>query len=119
MKRVTKALPVTLLHVLAFGRSALVVADLDHGHLREAIESGSARHVYVPDRVGKLMRASGEFPWMPKAPSETGGPLRLWCNVGKTCVHGHYHLSVYGKFEAGKGAKLRAISKLAGVDAPT
>jgi hypothetical protein len=106
---------VELVHVPTFGRSALVVADLDRDHLRRvraAIEAGRARHVFVPDRVGRLMRASGEFPWMPKGASEKGGPLRLWCDVGPAKVHWHYHLSVYGKFESGKAAQLVAIRRL-------
>jgi hypothetical protein len=73
---------------------------------------GRAEHVFVPDAVGRLMRASGEFPWMPRAPADTGGPLRLWCEAGRARVHSHYHLSVYGKFEAAKVEQLGAIAQL-------
>lgn len=54
---------------------------------------------------------------MPTAPVDTGGALRLWREVGQARVHWHYHLSAYGKFEAGKVAQLGAIGELARVDA--
>lgn len=104
-----------LLHLPTVGVSSLTSDDLDRGHLRRlrgAIESGQAKHVFVSGRVGRLMHKSGVFPWMPKAPVDRGDPLKLWCAVGLTRVHWHYHFSVYGKFEALKAAQLAAIGNL-------
>jgi hypothetical protein len=106
---------VELIHVPTYGRSALVADDLDANHLRRircAIEQGSARHIFVADGVGKLMRASKLFPWMPATPMDNGGPLRVWHKIGDKTVFWHYHLSVYGKFEKKLTDQLSAIRGL-------
>jgi hypothetical protein len=106
---------IELVHVPTFGRSALNINDLNRIHLkriRRAIEGRGARNVFVPDKVGKLMHASGEFPWMPNAPADRGEALRLWRQLGETRIYWHYHFSVYGPFEARKAEQLEAIAKL-------
>lgn len=106
---------VELLHVPTYGRSNLLPSDLSEDHLRRlnaAIEHGNARHIFIPDRVGRLMRASGMFPWMPKAPQATGEDLKVWHRNGEKTVYWHYHFSVYGIFEEGKTRQLSAIRRL-------
>jgi hypothetical protein len=108
---------VELVHVPTFGRSALVNEDLDRDHLERlnrAIEHGNARHVFIPDGVAKLMRASSLFPWMPRTPVDVGGPLKVWHKTDRRTVHWHYHLSAYGKFEQEKTKQLNAIRDLMG-----
>lgn len=106
---------IELVDVPTYGRSNLVPGDLDPAHLQRlnrAILSGAARYVFIPDRVGKLMNASGYFPWMPRLPRRVGGALKLWHqHAGKT-VYWHYHLSVYGKAEREKRIQLGAIRAL-------
>jgi hypothetical protein len=106
---------VELVHVPTFGRSALVVADLDPNHLRRinhAIEHGNARHVFIPAGVAKLMRASGLFPWMPEVPIDVGGSLPIWHSNGRRTIYSHYHFSVYGKFEKGLTEQISTIHRL-------
>jgi hypothetical protein len=106
---------VELIDVPTYGRSDLRCEDLNGDHLRRlnaAIERGMARHVFVPDRVGKLMRSSGAFPWIPKAPNDVGDDLRIWHRAGGKTVYWHYHFSVYGIFEEGKTKQLQAIRRL-------
>lgn len=106
---------VELVHVPTFGRNTLVSEDLDSEHLRRlnhAIEHGNARHVFIPDGVAKLMRASGSFPWMPKTPIDDGRVLKVWHKTESKMIYWHYHLSVYGKFEQKKTRQLNAIGQL-------
>lgn len=89
--------------------------DLNGDHLRHlnaAIEHGTARHIFIPDRVGKLMRASREFLWMPKAPEGSGEDLKVWHKKGDKTIYWHYHFSVYGIFEEKKNKQLDAIRRL-------
>ena len=107
--------PIELVDVPTFGISSLSLGDLNRDHLmrlERAIMSPRTKHVFVPDRVGKLMRASGEFPWMPLTPASDGGPLKIWHRNEHTTVYWHYHFSVYGKFEEGKRNQLAAMRKL-------
>jgi len=106
---------IEMLHVPTAGRSNLTIDDLDRVHLlqlNEAIERGSARHIFVPAGVARLMRESSMFPWMPEVPNDTDGPLKIWRNTGSKTIYWHYHLSVYGKFEQKKTDQLKAIGRL-------
>lgn len=109
-----------LLSVPTYGRSALVPEDLDREHLlrlRSAIEDGCARYIFVPEGVGRLMRGSQLFPWMPTVPCDQDGPLKVWAELGSKTVFWHYHFSVYGRFERAKAEQLRAIGRLIGTTA--
>ena len=106
---------IEMLHVPTVGQSKLTVDVLDKDHLlrlQDAIEHGDARHIFVPAGVAKLMRRSSMFPWMPKAPSDTGGPFKIWRKTGPKTIYWHYHFSVYGKFEQKKTDQLKAIGQL-------
>jgi hypothetical protein len=106
---------VELLHLPTYGRSMLQVVDLNGDHLQRvnaAIEHGTARHIFIPDRVGKLMRSSGAFPWMPKTPADAGEDLKVWHRIGEKTIYWHYHFSVYGIFEERKTKQLQAIRRL-------
>jgi hypothetical protein len=71
-----------------------------------------SRHIFVSDGVGRLMRASRLFPWIPSKPISEEGPLKIWYKSGSKTVYWHYHFSVYGKYEAEKQRQLAAIAAL-------
>jgi hypothetical protein len=62
------------------------------------------------------MRATGEFPWVPKMPESNGNALKVWFKDEKKTVYWHYHLSVYGKFQEQKVKQLQEMSGL--LDSP-
>jgi hypothetical protein len=104
-----------LLNVPTVGRNKLEPLDFDKSYLKmlnAAILEGDAQHVFLPREVSRLMRASGEFDWLPVAPIDNSDELGiLHRSKGKT-VYSHLHFSVYGKFEAAKVAQARAIRSL-------
>ena len=109
---------VELLHVPTYGKSSLKIEDLNHEHLQRvnnAILRGRGQFIFIPDSVGRLMKASGCFPWLPKKPISEGGPLKVWLNTGSKIVYWHYHFSVYGRFDLAKQKQLRMIATLAGL----
>jgi hypothetical protein len=109
---------VELIHLPTYGRSKLVPGDLKLSHLdwlNRIITAGMARHVFVPDGVARLARASGAFAWMPKVPHSDGGALSIWYRAARTTVYCHYHLSVYGHQERKKQEQLGEIRRLAGL----
>ena len=107
-----------MLHVPTVGQSKLTIGDLDRDHLARlhgAIEGGSTRHIFVSPDVARLMRESSVFPWMPKAPSDTGGPLKIWRKTGSKTIYWHYHFSYWGRPQ--KADQLKAIGQLLNVPA--
>jgi len=104
---------IEMLHVPTVGRSNLTIADLDKDHLarlHDAIEHGDARHIFISPDVAKLMRESSVFPWMPKTPIDTGGPLKIWRKTGSKTIYWHYHFSYWGRPQ--KVEQLKAIGRL-------
>jgi hypothetical protein len=106
---------VELLHLPTYGRSNLAVEDLDTAHLmrlNDTILNGRAEFIFIPGSVGRLMRASKHFPWLPAQPTSGSSPLRTWLKSDTKTVYWHYHFSVYGKFEKDKQKQLAAITAL-------
>ena len=106
---------IELLHVPTVGRSRLAPADLSFHHLRlvnEAILAGAAQHIFVPQAVARLMRSTGQFPWLPSKPIEQFGPLGILYRQGVKAVYSHLHFSVYGKFEERKVNEAATIRSL-------
>lgn len=106
---------IELLHVPTYGRSALNVSDLSASHLQwldRVIRAGSARFVFVPAGVARLMRASGAFGWLPGSARVEGSALGVWHRTAKTTVFCHYHLSTYGHQERTKREQLNEIRAL-------
>lgn len=98
-----------------YGKSSLVVDDLNMNHLKRiknVLESGNVQYAFVPTSVGNLMKKSGMFPWLPSKPKLTNSPLRSWGTVGSSQILWHYHFSVYGKFEEIKSQQLDEIGRL-------
>ncbi len=106
---------VELLHVPTVGKSALVTTDLDESHLKvlnSAIIEGRAAHIFVPGRVAILMRATGAFPWLTKAPQNKVETLGvLFRNRSKT-VYSHLHFSTWGRSQQKKIQEVVAIRSL-------
>ena len=106
---------VEVLHHPTYGRSALDVVDLDRAHLQRLnalVQAGTARYVFVPDSVARLMRRSRAFPWLPNAPHDDGGALTVWHKTATTTVFCHYHLSTYGHQEQKKREQIAEIRRL-------
>ncbi|MEO7108099.1 MAG: hypothetical protein ABIZ09_17115, partial [Rhodoferax sp.] len=74
--------------------------------------TGAAQHIFVPQAVAQLMRATGRFAWLPRQPTEQSSPLRVLYRHGAKCVYNHLHFSVYGKFEERKMREATAIRSL-------
>jgi len=106
---------VEVLHLPTHGRSALGVMDLDSAHLQRLnalVQAGTARYVFIPDSVARLMRRSRAFPWLPNAPHDDGGALTVWHETATTTVFCHYHLSTYGHQEQKKREQIAEIRRL-------
>lgn len=106
---------VELLHVPTVGRNLLVAGDLLPAHLQRlhaAILDGPARHVFLPATVARLMRDSGSFPWLPRKPVDSLGPLGILHRVNGKTVYSHLHFSVYGKFASQKAEQALAMHEL-------
>ncbi|MBA4372011.1 MAG: hypothetical protein C0402_04030 [Thermodesulfovibrio sp.] len=106
---------VELLHLPTYGRSRLDTTDLDAAHLQRlnnVILHGRAQFIFIPGGVGRLMKESGFFSWMPQDPMAEEGPLKVWFRTGRQTVYWHYHFSVYGSFEREKQRQLGAIAAL-------
>lgn len=109
---------IEMLHVPTVGQSKLTVRDLDKDHLARlhgAIEGGGTRHIFVSPDVARLMRESAVFPWMPKAPMDTGGSLKIWRKTASKTIYWHYHFSYWGRPQ--KAEQLKAIGQLLNVPA--
>ncbi len=60
---------IELLHVPTVGRNKLVPADLSGSHLtklNDVLLHGSAKHIFIPRGVARLMHATKAFDWLPK-----------------------------------------------------
>lgn len=104
-----------LLHVPTVGRSKLVPADLNGGHLDridEAIRAGQARHIFLSSDVIRLMRASGSFEWLRGDAAQQAGVLDIVHREGPRTVYRHLHFSNYGKFQSRLDAEAKAIARL-------
>ncbi|MGR4869690.1 hypothetical protein ACIPRI_12580 [Variovorax sp. LARHSF232] len=110
---------VELLHIPTVGVSALVAADLDSAHLEwlnALIQHGARRHVFLSDKVIRLMLDSrrlfdsGLFPDLPKPIAKQVLPQLH--KVEETTIHQHLHFANYGKFQARMTDEAAAIFRL-------
>jgi hypothetical protein len=105
---------VELLHVPTIGRNKLSPEDLNPSHLQmlnSAILEGDAEHIFISAGVARLMRASGAFSWLPKAPT-TLGSLPLLYKANQRAVYQYLHFSNYGKFQLQLEREASAIALL-------
>jgi len=103
---------VELLHLPTTGQSKLELSDLDTGHLQNLaawIIEGSARHIFFPAGVVRLLRRSGLFDWIPSEPLGKRGDLKVLLDQPEKHVYQHLHFSNYGKFLEQKRREAREI----------
>jgi hypothetical protein len=116
---------VELLHIPTVGRSQLVAADLYPAHLdwlNSLMVSGTRRHVFLPDKVIRLMRESyrlmiksrrsGRLPfeWLREPiPNQVLPELHTF---GETTIYQMLHLANYGKFQARMTREAATIAAL-------
>jgi hypothetical protein len=93
---------VELLHLPTIGRSQLIPADLDPGHLKwldNVIRAGEARHIFVSAGVLRLMQTTDRFQWLRNSPTPKDS-LPVLYDDGRRKIYRHLHFSNYGKFQA-------------------
>lgn len=106
---------IELLHVPTVGRNQLTSTDLSREHLNrlnDAILRGSAKYIFIPSAVARLMRETALFDWLPARPASGQTGLGVLVQRGAKTVFSHLHFSVYGKFQARKdveAAEIRAL----------
>jgi len=84
------------------GISSLTVSDLDPDHLRllsDVFLYGSARHIFVSDKVGRLLQSTRKFRWLSSNPTSEAGGLKTYYRSGDKSVYKHLHFSNYGRFQ--------------------
>lgn len=90
---------IELLHLPTTGRSSLIPSDLFPDHLRwlaRIFNDGSAKYVFLPQGVARLMRQSKYFPWLSAKPPRSEGDLPVLCERKGQTVYEVYHFSCYG-----------------------
>lgn len=92
-----------LLHVPTVGSSQLEPPDLSARHLsmlNHAITIGKPTHIFVSDKVLRMMSKSKEFSWLPSKYLKTDTALQVVCRFSGKVVYKHLHFSSWwGKFE--------------------
>jgi len=90
---------IELLHLPTTGRSNLTLSDLSPTHisfLDRIFANGTAKHIFMPSSVTRLMRRTKAFPWLPmKALKKVGDIPVLYEKEGRM-VYEIYHFSCYG-----------------------
>jgi hypothetical protein len=90
---------IELLHLPTIGRSALTPSDLSPNHLgwlARIFSDGSAKYVFLPQGVARLMRQTTYFPWLSAKPLRSAGDLPVLCERNGQTVFEVYHFSCYG-----------------------
>jgi hypothetical protein len=106
---------IELLHVPTVGRNELVPGDFSTPHLtmlNNVLLYGRAKHIFVPDRVARLMRTLKAFARLAKTPLDCVGPLGVLYRRADKRVYKHLHFSVYGAFEMRRVDEAAAIRNL-------
>ena len=106
---------VEIVPIPTYGRSDLRTSDIRSeeikNHLRELskITIRGSQHVFISKSVGKLLRASEYFAWLPPEPTlDSSGNLKhlkLWDNDVRKCVYCHTHFARWDS--SGVEAKIR------------
>jgi len=108
---------IELLHLPTIGTNKLDVTDLSPDHikrLKEIIEEGHARYIFIPSSALQLMRKTKRFPWISQEPLRTDGNLEIIHeNSSKgQVIYRMYHLSCYGWQTAKLRRQLGQVRKL-------
>ena len=108
---------VELIDVPTCGRSALRVDDLKASHidrLRDWVLDGRAAYIVIPPGVGRLLRRTPQFSWLPEEPISHDGSLPVLFRSDKKVVFAPFHFSCVGKhcLKKDRGLQIRDIGKL-------
>jgi hypothetical protein len=114
---------VEIVPVPTYGKSSLRTSDIRSeeikNHLRELskIIIHGSQHVFISKSVGKLLRASEYFSWLPPEPTlDSSGNLKhlkLWDNDVRKCVYCHTHFSRFDS--SGVEAKISERPEIRGL----
>jgi hypothetical protein len=91
---------VELIDVPTSGRSRLTPRDLNQSHLdrlRNWVLDGSASYIFIPPGVGRLLRRTPQFSWLPEEPISHDGSLPVLFRSNLKVVFAPYHFSCVGK----------------------
>ena len=67
--------------------------------------------MFISAGVARLMRATADFPWLPKA-VDSSSALPVLYRDGACTVYAHLHFSNYGKFQRRLDEECLAIAAL-------
>ena len=106
---------VELLHLPTTGQSKLEIGDLTPGHMEKLatwVLEGDAEHVFFPAGAVRLLKSLDLFSWIPGAPVDKEGALKILLEKPKKRVYQHLHFSNYGKFLEQKRKEATDIRRL-------
>ena len=93
---------IELLHLPTTGVSSLKVSDLSTEHvenLRSITDNGSARYIFVFEKVARLMRQTILFPWLHAKPQRIDGDLAVLREQKGQIIYQMYHLSCHRRWQ--------------------
>jgi hypothetical protein len=108
---------VDLLDVPTCGRSKLQINDLKASHidrLRDWVLDGKAAYIFIPPGVGRLLRRTPQFSWLPEEPISHHGSLPVMFRSNQKVVFAPFHFSCFGKncLKKDRDPQLRDIGKM-------
>ena len=111
---------IELIEKPTMGRSNLTVKDLSQQHinrLRNILDNGNAKYIFIPPSVIRLMRKTGAFSWLRSNPLGTDGDLVVWRDKAaggqsRQIIYEMYHLSNYGKYADKLKRQINQLRKL-------
>ena len=108
---------IELIDVPTSGRSKLQPNDLKPAHLdrlRDWVLDGRASYIFIPPGVGRLLRRTSQFSWLPKEPSSYDGSLPVMFRSDRKVVFAPFHFSCVGKncMKKDRDHQIRDIGKL-------
>ena len=108
---------VELIDVPTSGRSNLKPNDLKPSHLdrlRDWVLDGRAAYIFIPPVVGRLLRRTPQFSWLPEKPISHDGSLPVLFRSDQKVVFAPFHFSCVGKncLKKDRDLQIRDIGKL-------
>jgi hypothetical protein len=91
---------VELIDVPTSGRSKLEPNDLKPTHLdrlKAWVLDGRAAYIFIPPGVGRLLRRTSQFSWLPGKPLSYDGSLPIMFRSERKVVYAPFHFSCVGK----------------------
>jgi hypothetical protein len=108
---------VELIDVPTYGGSNLRPSDLKLSHLDRLkvwVLNGRAAYIFIPPTVGRLLRRTPQFSWLPKEPISYDGSLPVMFRSDQKVVYAPYHFSCVGKncLKKNRDFQIKAIGNL-------